>query len=342
MSASHPYELEIIQAFSTVTVPERILRDSNVKELIRSMVDEQDKVQNNARNLEKARQDKKDGNFFGNLTNGRADKVQEAQLDLSASIGQLTQKSSQLLVVNTAISKVLSDQQNILLKQQTLLKQQASDLKDQNQTILAQQLQLSEQQKAINAANEGLLTAKGVTQEQAQKLVGCVVRVTEAEQKIDVANAEVLAAVEQRLTTAWTHYADRYASLNDQVASQLDAHLGTMQGWLGDATTAVGRDVAAGLTRIEGQVGAQLAAAAHTQRDALQAHELTVDAKLAPLDAAQTANRAALDTLGAQMAQLAHLQQEGQQTARRHRLIIGVVGALAVLSLGWQLAAHLA
>lgn len=480
MSASHPHELQIIQAFSTVTVPDRILRDSNVKELIRSMIDEQDKVQTNARNLEKARQEKKDGNIFGNWLNDRGDNVQEAQLDLSKSIGQLTQKSSQLLVVNTAISKVLSNQQNILLMQQDLLKQQTTKLEEQNEKILAQQLQLAEQQKAINAANEGLLTAKGVTQEQAKKLVGCVVRVEQAEQRIDVANAEVRAAVEHRLDTALAQYADSVASLDGKVAGQLDAHLGGVQARLDGATTQVAhdlataltnigqvqvrfdaaatqvaRDVADGLARIEvqfdvvatevkhdlgvalagigqaqdvharavdetlsahalhlrdelaqgserhadlcaaltsqvhakvdaqekrniasevhatrwrteasdrldqaeknaarateqqaaalrlalEQADSKLASSGQIQRDALQSHGQAVDIKLAHLDTALTGNHAAIDTLATQ---LAHLQVKGQQSARLYRMAICGVAGLAVLSLGWQLASHVA
>lgn len=330
MSAPHPYELQIIQAFSTVIIPERILRENNVKELIRSMVDEQDNVQNNARNLENARQEKKDGNFFGNIANGRADKVQEAQLNLSKSIGQLTQKSSQLLVVNTAISKVLSDQQNILLTQQDLLKQQAIKLEAQNKEILAQQLKQSEQQKAINMANEGLLTAKGVTQEQAQKLVGCVVRVTQAEQKIDAANTEVLAAVEYRLDTALAKYADSVANLDGKVAGQLDAHLGGVQAWLDGAMTQVAHDLAAALTNI-GQVQVRFdAAATQVARDVADglarieaqfdvvATEVKHDlgAALTGIGQAQDAHARGVDeTLSAHAL---HLRDELAQASERH------------------------
>ena len=65
--------------------------------------------------------------------------MQDAQLDLNKSIGRLTQTSSQLLIVNTAISKVLNDQQHILLEQQNMLKSQADTLGEQNNQILLQQ-----------------------------------------------------------------------------------------------------------------------------------------------------------------------------------------------------------
>jgi len=330
VSESHPQELQIIQAFSTVTVPDRILRDSNVKELIRSMIDEQDKVQNNARNLDKARQEKKDGNIIGNWWNDRGDNVQEAQLDLSKSIGQLTQKSSQLLVVNTAISKVLSDQQNILLMQQDLLKQQTTRLEEQNEKILAHQLQLAAQQKAINAANEGLLTAKGVTQEQAKKLVGCVVRVEQAEKKIDGANTELRIAVEHRLDTALAQYGESVASLDGKVAGQLDVHLGGVQALLDGATTQVAHDLATALANI-GQVQVRFdAAATQVARDVADGlarieaqfdvvvtevkHDL--EAALAGIGQAQDAHARAVDeTLSAQAL---HVRDELAQASERH------------------------
>ena len=215
--AENSQELQIVQAFSNLSVPERIIQESNIKELLHGLNDDQQKVQSEAKRLAKLREEKKEGNFVGNWFYGRSDKIQEAQLDLNASIGQLTQKSSQLLVVNTAISKVLSDQQNLLLQQQNLLKKQAEELKAQNERILAQQIQLGEQQDAINAANQGLLEAKGLTQEQAQKLVGCVRLVTEAEQRIDSAGQALRSTLEQRMGAVEEHCLNRLAAGLDEV-----------------------------------------------------------------------------------------------------------------------------
>ena len=176
MTALNNQELQIVQVFSSVDIPEKIIRDSNIKDLIRDMTAEQDSVQSDARRLEQLRQEKKEGNFIANWWNDRDDKVQDAQIDLNKSIGRLTQKSSQLLIVNTAISKVLHDQQRILLETYTL--------EEQNRKILEQQKLLEKQQQDINKANQGLMEAKGITQEQAQQLVGCVKLVKEAENRI--------------------------------------------------------------------------------------------------------------------------------------------------------------
>jgi len=199
VNAPNKQELQIVQAFSSISVPEKVIRDSNIKELVQEMLGKQSAVQGSADRLERLRQEKRDGNFLGNWWNDRDDKVQDAQLDLSASIGRLTETSSRLLVVNTAISKVLSDQQNILLKQQRALEEQAKELKSQNEKILDQQQQLAKQQQKINAANKGLMEAKGLTQAQAEKLVGCVVRVSEAERKIELANEQLRKAMRNEM-----------------------------------------------------------------------------------------------------------------------------------------------
>ncbi|MDH0445070.1 hypothetical protein N7388_15520 [Stutzerimonas stutzeri] len=230
MTALNKQELQIIQAFSSVDVPERIIRDSNIKELLHGMTAEQDAVQSDAQRLERLRQEKKDGNFIGNWWNDRDDKVQDAQIDLNKSIGRLTQKSSQLLIVNTAISKVLNDQQRILLDQQQTLKRQTDTLEEQNRKIFAQQKLLEKQQQDINQANQGLMEAKGLTQEQAQQLVGCVKLVKEAESRISVANQALRSGVEHylndsvaqclgRLNTGFAEQEQRHADFEQQIIS---------------------------------------------------------------------------------------------------------------------------
>jgi hypothetical protein len=246
MTVLNKQELQIIQAFSSVDVPERIIRDSNIKELLHGMTAEQDAVQSHARRLERLRQEKKDGNFIGNWWNDRDDKVQDAQIDLNESIGRLTQKSSQLLIVNTAISKVLNDQQRILLEQQNILKRQTDTLEEQNRKILEQQKLLEKQQQDINKANQGLMEAKGITQEQAHKLVGCVVRVTEAEKKIDVANEALRVALEQHMHDS---VAQCVASLNSGFAEQAQ-HYEAFEDHLKGAFTAQSRHTQTELERV--------------------------------------------------------------------------------------------
>ena len=207
-------ELQIVEAFSSAIVPERIIRESNIKELIKGMTAAQASVQSTTTKLERARKEQKDGNALTNWWNNRSDAVQDAQIDLNRSIGDLTEKSSQLLIVNTAISKVLHDQQGILLQQQKELQRQADTLEEQNAQILHQQQALAKQQREINAANKGLMEAKGISQEQAQKLVGCVTLVTEAEKRIDVANEKLSRSVEGLVKDSTALCLERLEALN--------------------------------------------------------------------------------------------------------------------------------
>lgn len=198
-------ELKIVEVFSRVNLPEELVRNSNIHELLQGMQDEQTAVLSDTQRLQRLRQEKKDGNWFGNLLNGRASQVDEAQLDLSQSIGRLTQSSAQLLVVNTAISRVLHEQQGVLQFQQGILKEQTERLEQQNFKILHQQAQLEEQQEAISQANQGLLEAKGVTQSQAIELIGCVERVKGAEAKVEEANQNLRQLIDIRLQQTIEH-----------------------------------------------------------------------------------------------------------------------------------------
>lgn len=62
-------------------------------------------------------------------------------------IGTLTTQSSTLIVFNTAISKVLLEQQKILNEQQEELKQQASRIQIQNKYIQENQDELAKANK---------------------------------------------------------------------------------------------------------------------------------------------------------------------------------------------------
>jgi len=226
-------ELQIVRDLSSLDISE-IKKLGDIKELINGIRADQNSVEDDASRLDRLRREKSEGNFISNWMKGLPDKVEDAHIDLNKSIGRLTQRSSQLLIMNTAISKILIDQQGILLQQQNLLKQQADNLKEQNLKILDQQNALEQQQKEINAANQGLLDAKGVTQEQAQQLVGCVVRVSESEKKIDVANQELRNSIDQhlresvdnimeRLTDGFVESDKRYGTFEQKIAENLSA-----------------------------------------------------------------------------------------------------------------------
>lgn len=227
MNTPNKKDRQVVQTFASMNVPEHIWRESNLEELLHDITAEQDTVKSDSKRLERLRKEKADAGFIKNFWNDQNGKVQDAQLDLNQSVSRLTQKSSQLLIVNTAISKVLNDQQHILLEQQQTLKRQTGMLEEQNYKILAQQKQLEHQQQEINKANQGLMEAKGLTQEQARELVGCVKKVNEAETRIAETNQALKSDVTQSLNeaieqcvdylqTGFTEHEQRYAEFKQE------------------------------------------------------------------------------------------------------------------------------
>ncbi|MFB8831097.1 hypothetical protein ACE0DR_21435 [Azotobacter sp. CWF10] len=206
-------ELQIVQAFSSVEVSEQIIRSADIKELVGGMLSAQDEVGRSAVELERARQEKKGGSLLGNWWRDHDDKLQDAQIDLQKSIGSLSQKSSQLLIVNAAISKVLSDQQRVLLKQQNMLRQQADILEEQNRRILGQQRALEQQQREIDAANRGLLETRDLGAEQTDRLIGSVKRLEQAESQMEALNQQLIACVAEDLVSVVSDWRTRLDDL---------------------------------------------------------------------------------------------------------------------------------
>jgi DNA repair exonuclease SbcCD ATPase subunit len=202
MSSLTGKEIQIVNALSSADLPEKIIGESCVKELISAVVNAQVEANNAASRLEAARYVKNNSNAISNWWNNTEDSVKDAQLRLSTTVANLNRHSSQLLIFNTAISKVLCDQQDVLLRQQRILEEQAEQLKQQNLGILTQQKALEEQQIEIAKANQGLLEAKGVSAEQARNLIGCVQRVEAAEERISQLHSSLLSSIDARLEQA--------------------------------------------------------------------------------------------------------------------------------------------
>lgn len=233
-------ELQIVQAFSSVEVSERLIRSADIKGLVGGMLAAQDEVGRSAEELERVHREKKDGSRVGNWLNKRDDKLQDAQVDLQQSLGSLSRKSSQLLIANAAISKVLSDQQQILLQQQNMLKQQADMLEEQNRRILGQQQALEQQQQEIDETSRGLLETRGVAVGQTEQLVSSVRRLEEAESQMEELNQQLITCVSADLVTAssdWNFrleeqardFKQRQAKLEHQLADDFRDHIDQVQ-----------------------------------------------------------------------------------------------------------------
>lgn len=66
---NNAHELQVVQAFSALTIPEQIVRDSNIRELIKDMIADTSLVKDESQRLKELRQEKKDGNFISNWWN---------------------------------------------------------------------------------------------------------------------------------------------------------------------------------------------------------------------------------------------------------------------------------
>jgi hypothetical protein len=213
---------QIVEAFAHIVVPDDILRASNVPELVNQMTAAQAKMKSSAQSLDDLRNEKKEGNFFANFWNDQNDKIKDAEVGLNQAIAALTGHSSNLLIVNTAMAKILNGQQVVLQKHQVDLKSQANHIQRQNEEINAQQEMLKRNQQEINAANQGLLEAKGLTQAQAQQLVGCVEKVRSSEKKILESHEQLIGGVEKRLAQTAKDCTDL---VSGRLAQFNDAHL---------------------------------------------------------------------------------------------------------------------
>jgi hypothetical protein len=336
-------ELQIVQAFSSVNVPEEIFKACNMKELIHGMISDQDMVKSNTRNLDRLRDEKKDGNFITNWWDNRDDGIQDAQIDLSKSIGHLTDKSSQLLIVNTAISKFLNHQQQILLQQQNLLAEQTNELKNQNIKILNQQKVLEQQQKEINAANQGLLEAKGITQEQAQKLVGCVVRVTETEKKLELSNQELRNKVEQHNADLKQDLQMLYQAVLERINAQ-DAATQQLQENLAQQFETQQQDILAIVDQNSQGVYGAVAAIELNQKGfqeaSVKAFEVQRDSVKLDLQHFAVDLGGQSEVLKKIDSHLLVLQESLQKSEKNKRVPLVAVACVALASLAWQIAQH--
>jgi hypothetical protein len=176
--------LEVVEVFSNIQVPQEVFNASSLKNILGEVSEAKKNAIAKGDDLSRALKNKEEASFFDKIFTNYDKDITASQISLNQSISQLTLRSTDLLVVNTYMATVLNNQQKLLIQQQNKLEEQAELLFMQNEKIFAQQTLLENQQKEINKANQGLLEAKGLTQEQAQQLVGCIVKVQQAENRI--------------------------------------------------------------------------------------------------------------------------------------------------------------
>lgn len=194
--------LQVVTSLSNLDLTKSHIGAVNISELINNLNKSQHNVNQTRDALNKARSEHEDGNFVGNWWHNREDDIKEAQYDLSSAVGELTSQSSKLIFFNTAISKILLDQQEELTKQQkkiesqtTLIKEQADKIEFQQEEISHTNQEIYNQQIEINKTNKGLLEAKNLTAEQAKKLIKIVDITDQIKNELLQSNSETLTSI---------------------------------------------------------------------------------------------------------------------------------------------------
>lgn len=273
--------LVVVNAFSKVDIPKDIFKSSQLHDLVSNIQTDRNTVISDVDRVERLRKEAAAGNFVSNLIKGRKGKLQDAQLDLNSSIGSLTERSAQLLVVNTAISKILMEQQETLARQQRTLETQAADIKKQNKEIAEQQALLGEQQDKTDKVTKGLLELTDLTSEQAAQLIDCVDRVETAENRLEHANRELRVELERRFEDAVSACLQRLKEVSETLSddySRLSHNLRTeLQSGLLSAEEGISAQALAAeqfnraLNQRQGEFEQQLTSAFSTQSQHAQA-----------------------------------------------------------------------
>lgn len=191
--------LQIVQAFSEVVVPESLYKGSSVARLVQDLNNTRDGVKSSNEKLSKLRLEKESQAWYERLNplgDNATEKIEEEHLNLNRRMATLAQHSSELLVVNTALSKVLCDQQQLLLDQQDALARQAEDIKSQNGRIYNAQEQLADLQEQQLASNDALgKRMLGI----ADRLEDLTLRAVNFEHEVASAHARTLEAMDAHL-----------------------------------------------------------------------------------------------------------------------------------------------
>ena len=250
--------LVVVNAFSKVVIPKDVFESSQLHELVSNIQSDRKTVMSDVDRIESLRKEAAAGNFVSNLIKGRKGKLQEAQLDLNSSIGSLTERSAQLLVVNTAISKILMEQQETLTRQQKILEDQASSIQRQNKEIAEQQRALKEEQQKTAKNTDNLFRLNNTSSEQTEKLFEFVDRIEETEGRLERINQELTSALDKKVNESVAFCIGKLQEICDDFSGKYSSFASDLRG-----------ELKAGVHKLEAEVTAQ-ASTAEQFRSALE------------------------------------------------------------------------
>jgi len=274
-------ELQIVEAFSRVSVPESVLKSSNVSQLVAEMNLAKTTLDSAEAKLSALRQKKKESNFLSNMWNDQDDKIEDAQFELNDNVRSLSSLSSKLLILNTAMAKIMHGQQGVLQDQQLALTDQARGIEQQNVQIKAQQESLERNQREFNKAVEALAKATQLTHTQAGELMRCLEKVAVSEQRMVASYEQLAATVDERLqviTGDWSKVlANKLVDLTDaQVAldQRVDERLATSAASAVEQLAASEQRMLASHAHLSGAIEERLQSIVHAWSEAVTKQEV--------------------------------------------------------------------
>lgn len=197
MSSITDEELRIIEALSSVNIPDEVFRNSNISYLVDDMIKDQTAVDLNSKKLAQSFLSNQEEGVVSQGVEANISPLQEKSTHLKELIENLEKKSSQLLIINITLSKVINDQQKNLLSQKN---------------------QLIEQQQQVDTFGQRLVETETVVKKQTKELADFSLQLLKNEKKIEDSSNALIWDLEQKI----------YDS-NEQCLDQLNAGFAEQQ-----------------------------------------------------------------------------------------------------------------
>ena len=197
MSSITDEELRIIEALSSVNIPDEVFRNSNISYLVDDMIKDQTAVDLNSKKLAQLFLSNQEEGVVSQGVEANISPLQEKSTHLKELIENLEKKSSQLLIINITLSKVINDQQKNLLSQKN---------------------QLIEQQQQVDTFGQRLVETETIVKKQTKELADFSLQLLKNEKKIEDSSNALIWDLEQKI----------YDS-NEQCLDQLNAGFAEQQ-----------------------------------------------------------------------------------------------------------------
>ena len=155
----------IITQLSNTNVPAELVKQVDMKNLLKEFKADYDKLDN----LKHARAKHEQRNWLSRWWN--SDEMKDAELDAAELQASYAKKVGQLMLISVAQAKQLTEQQQVLTEQQHKIQQQTKQISISNQSITEQQHTISQQQTELEKLVKDYFELEGLTMDGAAKLI---------------------------------------------------------------------------------------------------------------------------------------------------------------------------